>query len=76
MIFCKSCLTSAPPCEAVDEVGPIPGSLSPCPIFVEFRRKEWLKESVYNTLRELGAGFLCVDEPPLPSLIPPIVVNT
>jgi len=51
-------------------------SLSPCPIFVEFRQKEWLKESVYRTLRELGAGFVCVDEPPLPYLIPPVIINT
>jgi len=51
-------------------------SISPYPISVEFRRKEWLKNSVFETLRELGAGFVCVDEPSLPSLIPPIVVNT
>ena len=51
-------------------------SLSPCPLFVEFRQKEWLKESVYRTLRELGTGFVCVDEPPLPSLIPPVIINT
>jgi len=51
-------------------------SLSPCPVSVEFRQKEWLKDSVYKTLEELGAGFVCVDEPPLPSLIPPIIINT
>jgi len=50
--------------------------LSPCPVFVEFRQKDWLKESVYKTLQALGAGFVCVDEPPLPSLIPPVVMNT
>ena len=51
-------------------------SLSPCPLFVEFRQREWLKESVYRTLREFETGFVCVDEPPLPSLIPPMVINT
>ena len=51
-------------------------NLSQCPLFVEFRQKEWLRESVYKSLRELGAGFVCVDEPPLPSLIPPVVINT
>jgi uncharacterized protein YecE (DUF72 family) len=50
--------------------------LSPLPLFVEFRRKAWLKDSVYETLRELGAGFVCVDEPELPSLIPPVIMNT
>ena len=51
-------------------------SLSACPLFVEFRQKEWLKESVYRTLRELGVGFVCVDEPHLPSLIPPVIIKT
>ena len=51
-------------------------ALSPHPLFVEFRQKTWLKESVYETLRELGVGFVCVDEPNLPSLMPPITVLT
>ena len=50
--------------------------LYPIPVSIEFRRKEWLKNSVFKTLRELGAGFVCVDEPSLPSLIPPVVINT
>lgn len=52
------------------------GMLKPFPLFVEFRQKEWLKERVFHTLRALGVGFVCVDEPPLPSLIPPIVMHT
>ena len=51
-------------------------SLLPCPLFVEFRRKSWLRESVYKTLHDMGAGLVCVDEPPLPSLIPPMAVHT
>jgi uncharacterized protein YecE (DUF72 family) len=51
-------------------------ALSPVPVSIEFRQKEWLKDSVFETLRELEAGFVCVDEPPLPSLIPPVVINT
>ena len=50
--------------------------LRPVPLFVEFRQKAWLKERVYKTLEELGVGFVCVDEPPLPSLIPPMAMNT
>ncbi|MFH0844574.1 MAG: DUF72 domain-containing protein, partial [Pseudomonadota bacterium] len=46
------------------------------PVFVEFRQKEWLKETVFRALRELNTGFVCVDEPLLPSLIPPIVMDT
>jgi len=51
-------------------------ALMPLPLAVEFRQREWLKESVYKTLQELGAGFVCVDEPSLPSLIPPIAIST
>ena len=51
-------------------------SLLPYPVSVEFRQKEWLKDSVYKTLEDLGAGFVCVDEPSLPSLIPPVIINT
>lgn len=43
---------------------------------LEFRQKEWLRESLFKRLQELGAGFVCVDEPPLPSLIPPVIINT
>lgn len=51
-------------------------SLLPCPLFVEFRRKSWLRDSVYKTLRDMGVGLVCVDEPPLPSLIPPMATHT
>ncbi len=50
-------------------------SLSPNPLFVEFRRKSWLKESVFKTLREMEVGLVCVDEPALPSLIPPMTIR-
>jgi uncharacterized protein YecE (DUF72 family) len=51
-------------------------ALYPFPVSVEFRQKEWLKDSVYESLQKLGAGFVCVDEPSLPSLIPPVTINT
>ncbi|RLB25856.1 MAG: DUF72 domain-containing protein [Deltaproteobacteria bacterium] len=51
-------------------------ALSPMPVCVEFRQREWLKDSVYTTLKELNAGFVCVDEPPLRGLLPPLVVAT
>jgi uncharacterized protein YecE (DUF72 family) len=46
------------------------------PVAVEFRQKEWLRDSVYRTLEEMRAAFVCVDEPPLPSLMPPSAINT
>ncbi|MFC1866596.1 DUF72 domain-containing protein [Thermodesulfobacteriota bacterium] len=51
-------------------------ALQPLPVSVEFRQREWLKDSVYETLRGLGVGFVCVDEPSLPGLIPSVVINT
>ena len=51
-------------------------ALSPHPVSVEFRQRSWLKDSVYEALRELGAGFVCVDEPALPSLIPAVAIHT
>jgi uncharacterized protein YecE (DUF72 family) len=51
-------------------------ALSPLPLAVEFRQKEWLRESVYGSLKELGVGFVCVDEPALPALIPSMAIHT
>jgi uncharacterized protein YecE (DUF72 family) len=51
-------------------------SLAPLPLVVEFRQKEWLKKSVYESLQEMGVGFVCVDEPDLPALIPPQAIQT
>jgi len=49
---------------------------SPLPVCVEFRHREWLRDSVYVTLKEMKAGFVCVDEPPLKGLLPPVVLAT
>ena len=46
------------------------------PLAVEFRQKEWFKDSVFSAMEELGACFVCVDEPDLPSLLPPVALNT
>ena len=51
-------------------------AISPFPACVEFRNKDWLKESVYEGLKRLSAGFVCVDEPDLPGLIPPVAIVT
>ena len=50
--------------------------LRPHNISVEFRQREWLKDSVYRSLHNLDAGFVCVDEPDLPSLIPSVINST
>jgi uncharacterized protein YecE (DUF72 family) len=51
-------------------------ALAALPVAVEFRQKEWLKDSVYRTLEGMNAGFVCVDEPLLPSLMPPTMITT
>jgi uncharacterized protein YecE (DUF72 family) len=49
---------------------------NPAPVCVEFRQREWLKDSVYAALKHLNPGFVCVDEPPLRGLFPPVAVAT
>ena len=51
-------------------------AVKPFPVCIEFRNREWLRDSVYSGLRELCAGFVCVDEPDLPGLIPPMALGT
>jgi uncharacterized protein YecE (DUF72 family) len=51
-------------------------AMSGLPVAVEFRQKEWLRDSVYRTLKEMHAAFVCVDEPLLPSLIPKTMITT
>jgi len=46
------------------------------PIVIEFRNLGWLREDVFGWLRQCELGFCCVDEPPLPNLLPPIAEAT
>ena len=45
-------------------------------ICVEFRNDSWLKDPVFEKLRDLEIGFCNVDEPPLRGLLPPTEINT
>jgi uncharacterized protein YecE (DUF72 family) len=51
-------------------------ALTDLQVAVEFRQKEWLRDSVYKTLEDMRVAFVCVDEPLLPSLIPKIMITT
>ena len=51
-------------------------AVQPFPVCVEFRNRDWMKQSVYAGLEKLRAGFVCVDEPELPGLIPPLSTAT
>jgi uncharacterized protein YecE (DUF72 family) len=54
----------------------VTGELRPDPVVVEFRHRSWTTEETFDLLRELGAGYCCVDEPRLPNLPPPVVRAT
>lgn len=41
------------------------------PLFVEFRHRSWLNEEVFQLLEKEGLGYVNVDEPQLPGLLPP-----
>jgi uncharacterized protein YecE (DUF72 family) len=41
------------------------------PFFAEFRHISWMRDDVMARLRELDAGWCCVDEPQLDGLLPP-----
>jgi len=43
---------------------------------VEFRNREWVKDEVFEFLRERQIGWCAVDEPQFKSLMPPIVMAT
>ena len=46
------------------------------PVVVEFRSATWVKDEIFERLRELQLGFCCVDEPRLAGLMPPVVAAT
>ena len=45
-------------------------------INVEFRNQEWIKDKVFDMLKESGLGFVCVDEPGIKGLIKNVIVVT
>jgi len=42
-------------------------------LFIEFRHASWLNQESITLLTELGLGYVIVDEPPLPGLVPDVV---
>ena len=48
------------------------GRLPEVPLFVEFRHRSWVEEGVWELLESEGIGYVSVDEPDLPGLVPPI----
>ena len=50
--------------------------LPDAPLFVEFRHKSWIAEDVFPFLEREGLGYVSVDEPDLPGLVPPVARAT
>ena len=50
--------------------------LGELPVVIEFRKAEWLRRDVFDWLRRHDLGFCCVDEPPLPNLLPRLAEAT
>jgi len=50
--------------------------LGELPVVIEFRNARWLRGEVFDWLRHHELGFCCVDEPPLPNLLPPLAEAT
>ncbi len=46
------------------------------PLFIEFRHNSWMKEDVFDFLKRESLGYVSVDEPDLPGLLPPVARTT
>jgi len=46
------------------------------PLFVEFRHRSWTDDGVFDELHREGLGYVSVDEPDLPGLVPPLARRT
>jgi uncharacterized protein YecE (DUF72 family) len=46
------------------------------PLYVEFRHNGWILEATFDWLRNLGIGYVAVDEPQLSGLVPPVAQAT
>ena len=46
------------------------------PLFVEFRHNSWIRDDVFPWMEAEGLGYVSVDEPDLPGLVPPIARAT
>ena len=46
------------------------------PLFVEFRHASWIRDETFQVLKSEGIGYVSVDEPELPGLVPPIARAT
>ena len=53
-------------------LGELKQRLPEAPLFVEFRHDSWVREDIFPWLEDQGLGYVSVDEPDLPGLVPPV----
>jgi len=53
-------------------LGELKERLPEVPLFIEFRHGSWVRDDLFPWLEEQGLGYVSVDEPDLPGLVPPI----
>lgn len=46
------------------------------PVAVEFRTAEWIDDKVFNLMERENLAFVCVDEPQIEGLLPPVAAAT
>jgi uncharacterized protein YecE (DUF72 family) len=52
------------------------GRIPEIPLFVEFRHDSWIRDETFRFLEDTHLGYVSVDEPELPGLVPPIARAT
>ena len=52
------------------------GRMEGVPLFVEFRHNSWMKEDLFQFLERESLGYVSVDEPDLPGLLPRVARAT
>lgn len=60
----------------LDYLGKVKALSEETPLFVEFRNRTWIRNEVYQFLRDHEIGYCNVDEPNFPSLVPPQDIAT
>lgn len=51
-------------------------ALAGYPLFVEFRHNSWTKQEIFDLLKSLDIGYVCVDEPQLSGMVDSVAVAT
>ena len=57
-------------------LGELKRRLPEAPLFVEFRHSSWVRDDIFPWLEGQGLGYVSVDEPDLPGLVPPVARAT